>query len=568
MIIRKSAAGTAAKFQRCHAWGLARPLCGVLALTAGAALAQEYSGGGGLGGGLGFGNAAGAASSGGMTTGTLAGIGGLGGGATGGDAGGPSGGRGFYITPTLTATATLTNNVNLSDTNKKSDLILALSPGVQIGGQSGRVRGFLNYALTANFHARSDQSSSFDNSLAASVTAEAIQNWLFIDANASISQQFISPFGNQSPNAGLGNSNRTEVRTVSVSPHVRGQLAGQVNYVGRAFYSLTDSGTSLAADSTVWGGQMGFSSSTRWARLGWGLDFSYREARFKDRRSDYEQLNVASLNYAITPELLVSARGNVETSNLVSIDDETHTGWGAGVRWKPSPRTNVLLDYDRRIFGDSHLYQIDYRTPRTVWAFISREGVSTGQSSGGRGTSTSPFDLLFAQFAQIEPDPVRRAQLVNAFLRANGVDPNASLNTGYLPNQVTLETRNEASMSWLGKRDTVITTIHQTESQSLQPALLNPDDPFAGGNVVRWRGISLNWSHRLTPRSTVSLSAAGRRSSESAGTQQSTLWSGMAMWSNQVAQRVFVSLSARYQTQSGTTSFDEMALLGTLQMTF
>ena len=73
MIIRKSAASTAAKFQRCHAWGLARPLCGRVALTAGAALAQEYSGGGGLGGGLGFGNAAGAASSGGMTTGTMTG---------------------------------------------------------------------------------------------------------------------------------------------------------------------------------------------------------------------------------------------------------------------------------------------------------------------------------------------------------------------------------------------------------------------------------------------------------------------------------------------------------------
>ena len=46
------------------------------------------------------------------------------------------------------------------------------------------------------------------------------------------------------------------------------------------------------------------------------------------------------------------------------------------------------------------------------------------------------------------------------------------------------------------------------------------------------------------------------------------LWTGMAMWSNQVAERVSVSLSARYQTQSGTASYNEAALLATLNMTF
>ena len=50
--------------------------------------------------------------------------------------------RGFYITPTLSANATLTDNVNLSATDKQSDLILGISPGIQIGGQSGRVRGY------------------------------------------------------------------------------------------------------------------------------------------------------------------------------------------------------------------------------------------------------------------------------------------------------------------------------------------------------------------------------------------------------------------------------------------
>jgi len=525
-----------------------RPLCSLLALVAAESGAQ------GLNSGLGFGY--------GGEGGSLHQGGGAGAGV------GGSGGRGFYVTPTLAANATLTNNVNLSATDKQSDLILAISPGIQIGGQSGRVRGFLNYALTGNFYARNDESSSIYNSLSAAVNAEVVQNWLFVDANASVSQQYISPFGTQSPDSSLNNPNRTEVRTVSVAPNFRGQIAGQVNYVGRAFYSYTDSGSSQAADSTVWGALLGFDATTRWSRLSWGLDFTYREARFTNQRSEFDQLNVLSLNYAITPELRVSLRGNVETSNLTSFDDETTAGWGGGVRWTPSPRTNFIAEYDQRVFGNSHLYSLDYRTPRTVWAISNRQGLSTGQFNSGRGNPGSPFDLLFAQFATVEPDPVARAQLVNAFLRANGIDPNASLNTGYLPNQVVLERRQEASASWLGQRSTVIFNIYQTQSENVATAALDPNDPFSNGNTIKWRGGSVSWSHRLTPRATLAVTGSGQRTTQRFGDLETTLWTGMAMWTNQLAERIALSLSARYQKQTGTTTYDEAALLATLNMTF
>jgi uncharacterized protein (PEP-CTERM system associated) len=527
-----------------------RPLCGLLALAAAGATAQ------GMGSDLGIGY--------GSDNGNLHSAGGWGG--SGGA--GPEGGRAFYIVPTLSTNATLTNNVNLSATDKQSDLILAVSPGIQIGGQSGRVRGFLNYALTGSFYARDVDSSSFTNYLNASGNAEVVQNWLFIDANASISQQYISPFGTQSPDVGLNNSNRTEVTTVNVAPYVSGQIAGQVNYVGRAFYTFTDSGTSQAADSTVWGALLGFDSTTRWSRLSWGLDFTYREAKFSGQRSEFDQLNVLSLNYAVTPELRVSLRGNVETSNLTTFDNETTSGWGGGLRWTPSPRTNFIVEYDQRVFGNSHLYSLDYRTPRTVWAISNRQGLSTGQTNSGRGNPGSPFDLLFAQFAAIEPDPVARAQLVNNFLRANGIDPNSSLQTGYLPNQVVLERRQEGSVSWLGQRDTLIFNVYQTQSESLQPVTFDPNDPFSAGNALKWRGASVNWVHRLTPRATLSVSGSGQRTSQDFGDQETTLWLGMVMWTNQIAERASLSLSARYQTQTGTATFNEAALLATLNLTF
>jgi uncharacterized protein (PEP-CTERM system associated) len=474
--------------------------------------------------------------------------------------------RSVYVIPTLSATLTATDNVNLSATDKQSALILGVTPGIQIGGQSGRVKGFFNYALTASVSNNDSEASSFYNNLAARVSAEAVPDRLFIDADASVSQQYIDPFGTQSPNNSLNNDNRTEVSSVNVAPYIKGQIAGQVDYLGRAFYGYTSSGTSAASDSAFWGGLLQFDSTTRWSRLSWGLDLSYREVTFNPGISNFDQLNILSLNYAITPELQVSLRGNVETSNLVTIERETTTGIGGGLRWNPSPRTRLFLEYDRRAFGSSHLYSFDYRTPRTVWSVSSSRSLSTGQ----RNTNGSPgtvFDLLFAQFASIEPDAAKRTQLVNSFLQANSIDPKLTLSTGFLPEQVQLTNQNQASVAWLGLRNTLAFNVYQTQTENVGP-LSNPGNNFAGGNEITWLGFGLTWSHRLTPQSVLSVNGSQQRTSQASGGQETTLWTGTALWSNQLAERVALMLSATYSAQTGTSTYNEASLMAGLSMQF
>ena len=454
-------------------------------------------------------------------------------------------------------------------------MILGITPGITLGWQLGRNQGSLNYGLSCFLYtAGGDSGCSLQNNLAASASVEVVNNWLFVDASASISQQYISPFGSQSSDPSLNNPNRTQVSTVSVAPNVRGQIAGQVDYVGRAFYTVTNTGTSQAADSSVFGGLLAFSSTTRWSKLSWGLDLTYREVNFSGYRSEFDQLNIFSLNYFVFPELRVSARVNSETSNLVSLNSETNIGYGGGFRWNPSPRTNLFVEYDTRIFGSSHLYSFDYRTPRTVWSISSFQGLSTGQTTGGpfggrQGSSGSTFDLLFAQFATVEPDPVLRTQLVNNFMKANGINPNATQSTAFLPSQVSEELRQNASVAWLGQRSTVVLNVYQTQAKSLQPQLLNPDDDFSGGNVIRWRGFGVTGSYRLTPTSSLSLNFNQSQSGESVGTQSTTLRSLYALLSTTVGRRATATLGARYQNFSSSTSpYTEAALLANLSMSF
>jgi len=476
--------------------------------------------------------------------------------------------RPFRVVPTLAFGLTATDNVNLTATDKRSDLIAQVSPGFQLSGQSARLKGFANYVLTGSFYARQEQSNTFYNNLNAALKAEVVDDRMFVDLDARISPQNISPFGTQSADPSLNNSNQTEVSTIGIAPYLTGQIGGELNYLARAFYTYTNSGTSQASDSAVWGGLLRFDSTTRWAKLGWSVDLSYREANFSEGRSTYDQLNLGSLTYELTPAVKVSLRGNVETSNLVTLERETTSGVGAGLRWDPSPRTKLLLEYDQRAFGSSHLYSLEYRTPRTLWVASSRRSLSVGQFNGGRGSAGSPFDMLFAQFATVEPDPVKREQLVTNFMQANGINADESLNSNFLPSQVQLEDRNDVSASLLGVRSTVVISFYQTKTQGVYAAS-SAGGSFAGNDEITWLGGGLTWSHRLTPLTIITLNGAYQRTTGTTSTDETTLWTGTATWSYQLAERTTLSATARRTVFSSTTSpYNESALLAALSMQF
>ena len=529
---------------RTHAKHAGRPWCGLLALAAVGAAAQTFDGPGSGYGGLPTGaeRTAGAPTSG--------------------------NGRGFYITPSVGVQATLTDNANLSATNKQSDLIASITPAIQMGGQSGRVKGFLDYALTASASVRGTEIDQLQNSLNARVSAEAIRNWLYVDASAQISQQYISPFGTQSSDATLANSNRTETSTFGISPYLSGQIGGVVNYRARIEYTYTNSGTSQASNSSTLLGNLHFDATTRWSKLGWLVDLLHREYDFTQGRDTTDNIALGQLTYAVTPEFRVSLRANTESNNITTLQMQTYNGWGWGLDWAPSPRTHLFLTEDQRFFGSSHVYGFDYRTPRSVWRISSTQGLSTGQYNGGRGNPGSAFDLLFAQFATLEPDPVLRAQLVNNFMQSNGINPNTPVSSSYLPSQVQEERRQEASVALMGIRSTVMFSAYQTYSRNLG-VLSNPGNDFASGNLTRWRGVGATWSHRLTPQSTINLNATGTRTTGESSTQETTLWALYGMWSAQVSRRATASITVRHQRfSSDTAPYNESALIGNLSMTF
>lgn len=475
-------------------------------------------------------------------------------------------GRRFSVTPTFTASETYTEtdagpNRNVRD----GEFVTRLSPGLRIASRAGRVQGSLDYALNATWYSKSSESKSFDNTLSAAFLAEAIENRFFIDARASISQQTLSPFGRRTADDRTRyNDNRSEVATVSLSPYLVGQLGGFATWQLRYNATLTETSGGTVNDSLTHGPSLVLSSARSGALFGWALSASQQTIDFKGgRETEIERVN-AQVFVRPDPDLELSVNGGQERTNVGSAFSRTYDNWGAGLRWTPSPRTTIALRGDERYFGRGHSVLVEHRMRRSVVRYTDSRDATNGADPNGVGQPVTLYQLLFLQFASVQPDPVLRDQLVRDFLRAIGRDPNELVAGGLLGSAVSLQQRRDLSWAWLGVRTTLNLQAFNSSTRIL-------DDPNNTGNTetIRLWGYSSTLSHRLTPTSSISLTGT-RQITKSTGTRPGNdLKSLLLAWSSQVSTRTSVGLSARHSVfDSPTDPYRETALTASVALTF
>lgn len=482
------------------------------------------------------------------------------------DAGQGADSRRFTLTPTFTASETYTEtDAGPNRGVRDGEFVTRLSPGLRITSRSGRVRGSLDYTLNATWYSKSSESKSFDNVLSAAFVAEAIDNRLFIDARASISQQSISPYGRQSADDRTRyNDNQTEVRTATLSPYVVGTIGELATWQLRYDASLTDTRGGAVNDSTSYGPLLTVSSADTGALVGWGLLASQQTIDFKaGRATEIERVN-AQLFFRPDPELTLSLNGGKERTNVGAAFTRSYDNWGAGLRWTPTPRTTIALQGDERYYGRGHSVLVEHRMRRSVVRYTDSRDSTNGADATGVGQPVTLYQLLFLQFASVQPDPALRDQLVRDFLRAIGRDPNELVAGGLLGSAVSLQQRRDLSWALLGVR----TTLNLQAYNSTTRILDNPNNSFSTDPVKLW-GYSATVSHRLTPTSSVSLTGS-RQIAKSSGTQPGNdLKSLLLSWSEQVGRRTSVGLSARYSVfDSPTDPYREAAVTASVTMVF
>ena len=475
--------------------------------------------------------------------------------------------RSFSISPSLAVTQTFTDNRLLSRDDRQAELITQISPSLHFNRNFGRVRGHLDYSLNSYIYAADTGASNFQQSLNSALHVEAIENRVFVDATALISQQSISAFGTQSPDPALKTSNQSEVSSFSVSPSARGAISEILNYQAGANYSITRGGSFSAANSTSSGVNATLGSDRSLARVGWSANMSRQIVDFdQGRRTESDRFN-GVLTLAVTPDLRLSAKGGRESNNYQFADKSSYNTWGYDVNWRPNERTRFSFDSERRFFGNSHSIVLEYRTAKTVWNYLDSRNISAASPTDTR-VGVTTHDLLFAQFASNTPDPVQRELLVNAFLLSNGINPKALVTGGFLTSAVSLQRRQALSLALTGLRDTVILTAFKTESSAIDSLAPRTDDLAAGGSI-RQLGLGVNVSHRLTPESALNLGISQLKSSASVGARASNQRSFTATWTRRLNTRMNLSLAARHVIfDSSTVPYNESALVAGLTFQF
>ena len=474
--------------------------------------------------------------------------------------------RAWSIQPSASVSQTFTDNYALSGIDPAGDAITRLTAGVQVGANAGLVRGHLDYKLSWLAYARHNERNTYQNSLNTAFAADLVPGRMRVDVQGGISRSAISAFSAQPTQDGGAQTNSTELRRLNVTPSITGPLAGDLRYSGNLVLEASDARDTDLGDSSS--ATLGLHVEPvvrgvlRWSADGSMLrsDFKAGRATSNDRLYGTGRWRIDSLDTELT------GSGGIEYSDMSSAARQRYTNWGLGATWAPSPRTTVAAQYDDRFFGPSRRLSLDYRTALTSWHVGKSRSLSTNGGQGEVGGQGTAFDLLYSQFASVLPDPAKRTDFVNAYLRSQGISPTAE--PGFLRASVLVQDREEASMAYRAVRSTAVLTWSRTRSARLTGQAGLADD-LATSSEVMLQGFSLNLAHRLTPESTVGMLLSRQNGSGSTGGQgnqqrQLNLHYALRPTANS---NVTLALS-RILATSFSAPYDETALVVTLGYRF
>ena len=471
------------------------------------------------------------------------------------------------IVPRVFVTETYTDNSLLSTTGKRSELITQVSPGIRIISQGGRVRGSLDYSLSEFLYANNTRGRQSQNALNTLGSIEVYDKTAYVDFSGLISQQSVSAFATQSNSPGASNANSTETATYRLSPFVRGVFAGSVDYEARYSWTSTHSDAASASDVRTADMRLKLSGGGAGA-LSWAVDSSSTDNRYSLGRALSEDRIQGSLIYAFNPQLNLSLLAGRESNNYTTLAKEGHTSAGLGLNWALSSSTKLAAQLERRAFGQSHSLTFEHRTPRTAWRFSDSRDVSAAPAQSGTTVAGSLGDLLFGQFASVEPDPLKRAQLVDQFLQTYGLRSDAKVISNFLASSATLQRRQEASFVLLGVRDTVSFVLSRANNSKVD-AFATAFDDFTANTSVQQTGFTILYAHRVTQDMALSLAASRQTTTGSTALLSSSLRSIDLSLSGRLGRQVNGSIGARRVFfDNATTPYSETAVTGNLSVQF
>lgn len=420
----------------------------------------------------------------------------------------------WVITPRIEDQEVFTDNVFLEPTNRRSDLVTTLSPGINITGESPRLRGTLDYSPNFYFFALNPSQNIIGHNLYANGTATVAPNLLYFDLHAYASLQPTTPglttdVTSLTPSTGLSavgpaapfvptaipKAQLTQVTTVIASPYVQRRFGdygtGEVRYTfadnsfgGGENLLLTPAASALQSSSDLTHeGTATFITGSFFDRFRTQLLVDTSHTSGGDLPQDQTRA-VAATEVPIAYKISALTTIGYEDLRFGGIPpvDINDVVWGIGARFAPTPDRNLVVLYGRHEGITSPYAALNYAlTPVSRITASYSDSITTFSedieqnlllSNQIRGQTVDARTLLPLPIH----NPLLGVQL--ALLRIKHANA-----TGY----VDL------------KREHLSLAVDREEDIVLA-------EPQAGGGVsLRATGINFGWAHDVNPLTTAQL---------------------------------------------------------------
>jgi uncharacterized protein (PEP-CTERM system associated) len=482
----------------------------------------------------------------------------------------------WTFTPSVQGSEVYTDNVTLAPSSlKQSDWITQVVPRISINAIGPKLRFNLNYAPQILYYARDtqDKSDIYQNG-GATLNAELADKLLFFDAGANVGQQNISLLGPITNSNVYVTGNRATVKTFYLSPYFLRDFGSQVRAELRYRFSATDSDqVGSTQDSNTNALALRLASGPAYSVLTWGLNYDFGQTDFKGQLNpdlDSETI-LGRARYLVTPSIGLLVRGGYESYKRGDVIPESNGwGWGGGVEWSPSPRTNLTAVTGKRFYGNSS--NVDFRHRARLLdlraGYVESVTTTTQQFFVPATSSTSAY--LDQLYANTIPDPVVRQDTVNSVISQLGIPSSLNSPVNYFTNNLFVQKRLNGSIALRGVRNVIIANVFRDRRQAIigstfLPGSINPN------NNTEQIGGSLSWSLQVTPRDGLSV-LAGYSRNEFKGTSRVDDDANLGIGYTRQFQRKFSgSLSFRRQERDSTlggSDYTENSIAGSVSITF
>ena len=342
---------------------------------------------------------------------------------------------------------------------------------------------------------------------------EAIEKFAYVDAQAYVSQTFLSPFGAQPADLVNATQNRYTQQTYSVSPYIKGVFPSS-----NVSYQLRDDNywtvASNYGNSSHERAQYLLEQPQRFDDLAGesvGMDTGVHPDLLRQRPLEQRLATPATSATSMHPPRTTIFSRPFPIRSIPSCRYRCAAGTSptslrrppskapateSAFQWSPTDRTQVGGFWDHTFFGSSYSLQVSHRLPNAALsANVSRGINSYPQLALAIPAGASVTQFVDAAFTTRIPDPAERAQAVDQFLARTQLAPTLASPVNFYATSLTLQDAANLSLVLIGMRNSVGLSVFYLKSEAIsgQGNVLPPALQFGQNNTQVGAGVNYSF---------------------------------------------------------------------------